>query len=453
MSTVSRPPHPVRRSVFFLATVPGLLKLPFSFFLAVRYLKPERTFISIITLISVLGVTLGVTVLILVVSVMSGFDWELRQKIVSFDAHILVTTDGVLYNWQDLATKIEKTPGVVATAPYIEGPVIVEFQNRRLAPMIRGIDLLHEGKITQLRKFIKKGELNLQGESTVLGMQLARNLRVEIGDTLTVYSTGNLAQVLDDINEVEKRGLNDRKLVDRLREVALPRELKVTGIYETGHYVYDAEFLLVSIQVGQRLYGLGHAVHGIEVETEDPYGADRVKKAIAKFLQPPEYAQTWIDMNRRIFEAIRLERTVMFFLLFFIILVASFGIMNTLITVTVRKTRDIGTMKAIGATTWQIVWIFMGQGMIVGGVGTLCGLCLGMLLVGYRNEFSHWLADTFHIKIFPEQVYEFSEIPAVVKPEEIAIICVAAFVTCWIFALIPAYRASRLDPAEALRRE
>ena len=182
-------------------------------------------------------------------------------------------------------------------------------------------------------------------------------------------------------------------------------------------------------------------------------GAFEMLRAIERFLQPPQYAQTWIDMNSQFFEAVRLERTVMFFLLFFIVVVAAFGIMNTLITVTVQKTRDIGIMKAIGADIWQIVWVFLGQGMIVGIFGTLMGLGLGMSLIRYRNGFSHWLASTLGIEIFPKQVYQFSELPAEVIPRDVAIICVSAFVICWVFALIPAYRAARLDPVKALRYE
>src|SRR5438477_12057656 len=142
----------------------GDLKLPFSLFLALRYLKPKRTFLSIITLISVLGVMLGVTVLILVIAVMTGFDRELRQKVIDFDAHILVTTEDIMYNWRDLTVKIRHTPGVVATAPYVQGPVIVDFQNRRLAPVIRGIDPVQEENVIPLRKFIKEGKLALEGE-------------------------------------------------------------------------------------------------------------------------------------------------------------------------------------------------------------------------------------------------------------------------------------------------
>ena len=310
--------------------------MPFSLFLALRYLKPKRTFVSMITLISVLGVTLGVTVLILVISVMTGFDRELRQKVIDFDAHILVSTQDVLRDWRDLTVKIRNTEGVVATAPYVQGPVIAEFENRRLAPLIRGIEPEEEERVVPLHKFIirdqkgpveagRVGEFNLEGDSAVLGVDLARKLQIDVGDKLTVYSPGEQAAI------------------DQLREVILPKELTVTAIFRTGHYLHDSEFILVPVHIGQELYGLDDTLHGITVKTVDPYGADGVKKAIEKFLEPPQFAQTWIDMNSQYFDAVRLERTVMFFLLFFIVVVAAFGILNTLITVTVQKTRDIGS--------------------------------------------------------------------------------------------------------------
>jgi len=432
----------------------GDLKLPFSLFLALRYLKPKRTFLSIITLISVLGVMLGVTVLILVISVMTGFDRELRQKVIDFDAHILVSTEDIMHDWRALKTKIDKTPGVVATAPYVQGPVIVEFENRRLAPMIRGVDPAQEENVIPLHKFIKQGSFDLEGESTVLGIELARKLKIHLGDKLTVYSPGNLGQMLDGIKKLENaKGAEEKKTIDELRDVILPKELTVTGIYETGHYLHDSEFLLVPIYVGQELYGLGDALHGITVKTDNPYSAERVKSEIENFLTPPEFAETWIDMNHQYFEAVRLERTVMFFLLFFIVVVAAFGIMSTLITVTVQKRREIGIMKALGANLSQIVWVFLGQGTVVGLFGTLTGLGLGMTLIRYRNEFSHWLASTLHIEIFPREVYQFSSIPAEVIPKDVAIICISAFLICSFAALIPAYFAARLDPVKALRYE
>src|SRR5215467_280753 len=430
------------------------LNLPFSLFLALRYLKPKRTFLSIITLISVIGVMLGVTVLILVIAVMTGFDRELRQKVIDFDAHILVTSEEVFRDWRPLKAKIDKTPGVLATAPFVQGPVIAEYHNRRLAPLIRGIDPAQEEKVIPLQKFIKFGKLDLEGESAVLGIELARKLGVTVGDKVTIYSPGNLGQVLDSIKKLENaKGEEEKKAIDELRDVILPKELTVTGIFETGHYLHDSEFLLVPVYVGQELYGLEDALHGITVKTDNPYDAERVKQEMQQFLEPPEYAETWIDMNRQYFEAVRLERTVMFFLLFFIVIVAAFGIMSTLITVTVQKRHEIGIVKALGANIAQIVWVFLGQGTIVGLFGTITGLGLGMTLIRYRNQFSQWLASTLHIEIFPREVYQFSSIPAEVIPRDVAVICISAFFICSFAALIPAYFAARLDPVKALRYE
>src|SRR6266566_1090189 len=265
--------------------------------------------------------------------------------------------------------------------------------------MIRGIDPAQEEKVIPLRKFIKQGSFDLEGESTVLGSELARTLRINVGDKLIIYSPGNLGGILDSLKKLENaKGDDEKKVIDQLRDVILPKELTVTGIYETGHYLHDSGFLLVPVYVGQELYGLEDALHGITVRTDNPYGAERVKQEIQQFLEPPEYAQTWIDMNRQYFEAVRLERTVMFFLLFLIVVVAAFGIMSTLITVTVQKRREIGIMKALGANIAQIIWVFLGQGTVVGLFGTLTGLGLGMTLIRYRNEFSHWLASTLHIE-------------------------------------------------------
>ena len=407
-----------------------------------------------ITLISIVGVLLGVAVLIIVISVMTGFDRELRRKVIEFDAHILVTTSDILTDWRELTEKIRGTRDVVATAPFVQGPVIVDFQGRRLAPIMRGVEPVEEEEVIQLRRFVKRGTFELEGNSTVIGVELARKLQVDIGDAITIYSPGNIGTILDSIRRLESGDkAEEEAAIAQIREVVLPKELTITGIYETGHYQHDSDFVVVPLHIGQELYGLEDALHGITVKTTDPYLAESVKQAIQPLLHPPQYAQTWIDMNSQFFEAVRLERTVMFFLLFFIVLVAAFGIMSTLITVTVQKRREIGIMKALGASLGQIVWVFLGQGIVVGIFGTLTGLGLGMLLIRYRNEFSAWLSSTFGIEVFPRQVYQFSEIPAEVIPSDVAIICVVAFVICSIAALIPAYFAARLDPVKALRYE
>lgn len=427
-------------------------RLPFSVFLALRYLKPKRTFLSIITLISILGVTLGITVLILVISVMTGFDQELRRKVLGFDANVLVTNQEILSDWRELLTQLEAKPDIVAAAPFVQGPVIVEFQHRRLAPKIRGIVVESEERVTSIREFIKEGELDLSGDTVVLGRELASDLGISVGDMLTVYSPGSISSIMQELNKVEENP-GDKKTLSELKELVVPAELTVTGIFESGRYAYDSEFLLVPLHIGQELYGLGDGVHGVTMKTTDPYLAEQVKRDILELLEPPAQAFTWIDLNKQLFDAIRMERNVMFFLLLFIIIVAAFGIMNTLITVTVQKTREIGIMKALGATTPQIVWVFLAQGMVVGVFGNLTGLALGMALVRWRNEFKDWLARVLHIEIFPAGIYQFSAIPAEVVPRDVAIICLSAFAICSLAALIPAYFAARLDPVKALRYE
>ncbi len=432
------------------------MKVPFSLFLALRYLKPKRTFVSIITLISVLGVTLGITVLILVISVMTGFDQELRDKVLGFDAHIVVNNEdmaeGVIQDWRDLVAKIDKTPGVVAAAPYVQGPVIVEFEHRRLAPVIRGVNLDEQEKVTPLKKSIIAGSAVLRGDSAIIGSEIARSLGIGVGDKLTVYSPGNISDVSKLIDELEKHP-NDQKRLADLKGLVSPNDLTVTGIFESGRFIYDSEFVLVPLHIAQELYAMEDDVHGITVRTDDPYQAEAIKNRLASFLPPPMAASTWIDQNKQLFDAIRTERNVMFFLLLFIVIVAAFGIMNTLITVTVQKTREIGIMKALGATTPQIIWVFLSQGMIVGLFGNVSGLALGMTLIRYRNEFRDWLGRVLHIQIFPAEIYQFSAIPAKVVPHDVAIICLSAFAICSLAALVPAWAAARLDPVTALRYE
>jgi lipoprotein-releasing system permease protein len=430
------------------------LKLPFSLFLALRYLKPKRTSISVITLISIIGVMLGITVLIVVISVMTGFDRELRAKVLGFEPHIIVTSDGVMSDWRAIKAEIDNTPGVMASAPYVQGPVIADHSGRIVTPIIQGIEADEEEKIVDLKKLVKGGNADLSNESALVGTRLAAALGLTVGDKVTIYAAGNIRSIIEEL----KRFQNDPKtksktLADLENEVVMPADLTVTGIFESGRYDYDFNVVFVPLYIGQELYSLGDDVHGIAVETDDPYRAEAVKQALNRLLQPQASAETWIDRNKDRFDAIQVERNVMFIILMFLIVIAAFSIMNTLITVTVQKTREIGIMKALGARTWQIVWVFLSQGMLVGVFGNATGLALGMLLIRYRNEFKEWLAHTLHIQIFPADIYEFSSIPAQVVPHDVAIICISAFFICSFAALIPAYFAARLDPVKALRYE
>ena len=428
------------------------MNTPFSIFLALRYLQPKRTFLSLITVISVLGVTLGITVLILVISVMTGFEEELRRKVLGFDAHLVAGGESVLYDWSETAETIGSVEGVTGVAPFVQGPVLAEFMGRRMAPKIRAIDPLKEKQVTSLEDFMVAGDLRLEGNDTVMGSALASILGIRVGDTVTVYSPGDLEKIVDGINRLED-GPDKSKSAAELREMVLPLELTVTGIFESGRYLYDSEFLLVPLHIGQEIYGLGDGIHGLTIKTVHPYEAANIREAIYETLDSPLPISTWMEMNRELFEAIHMERNVMFFILLFIVIVAAFGIMNTLITVTVQKTREIGILKALGARTGQIIAVFVGQGIVVGLFGTLLGLATGIWLVQYRNQVSALLAKVTGVEIFPKAIYQFSEIPAQIVPSDIAIICTSAFVICTVASIIPAWFAARMDPVRALRYE
>lgn len=424
----------------------------FSLFLALRYLKPKRTFLSTITLVSILGVTLGIMVLILVISVMTGFERELRRKVVGFDAHVVVTAGGILEDWEKTSARALEDPDVKGAAPFVQGPVIVEFQNRRLAPKIRGVEPLKELEVVDISPFIVAGSYDLEGNKTLLGSELARELGAGVGDIVTVFSPGNFNEILEEIDRVERSGDSARN-IGELKQMILPTELEVAGIFESGRYLYDSEFLIVPLHIGQELYNLAGAAHGLALKTSDPDLANVVRDRLNRSLPTPAFAMSWIDMNKQLFDAIRMERSVMFFLLMFIILVAAFGIMNTLITVTVQKTREIGVMKALGAQTHQIIGVFLAQGMVVGVFGTATGLALGIATVTYRNELSALLSAATNIEIFPAAVYQFSEIPAEIVLSDVVVICASAFTICSLAALIPAWFAARLDPVKALRHD
>ncbi|MGC1479514.1 MAG: ABC transporter permease, partial [Chthoniobacterales bacterium] len=386
------------------------MKKPFSLFLALRYLKPKRTFVSIITLISIVGVTLGIMVLILVMSVMTGFERELQRKVLGVQPHVVVQ-GGVLENWQDVAETVAGLEKVVGVAPFVEGPVIIEFNQRRNTPVIRGIDPELETNLTEIGDYIISGELDLNGDNCVVGADFAREMGIAVGDVVTLFSPENVEAVLRQLDALEDSGSADRSKIREVKEMVIPTELTVTGIFQSGRYSYDSQIVLVPLYVGQEIYGLGGDVHGLGVEAEDPFDAEPVKREIMAALGPVVTTLTWVDLNRQLFEAIAMERTVMFFLLMFIVVVAAFGIMNTLITVTVQKTREIGIIKALGARTWQIIGVFLAQGMVVGFFGALTGLGAGMVVIQFRNDLLRFLGR-MGIEVFPASVYQFAEIPA-----------------------------------------
>jgi lipoprotein-releasing system permease protein len=308
-------------------------------------------------------------------------------------------------------------------------------------------------KVANFESMIVDGKMDLGGDTCVIGSDLAANLQISVGDTLTLYSPGNINNIINLLREIKDDPSNKEK-VQKAIDLLLPTDLTVTGIFSSGRYLYDSNYVLVPLHIGQELYQLGDSVHFIGIKTSgDPLSVEQVKQRLSAVLQPPLQATTWIDRNKEYLDAIRVERTTMFFVLLFILIVAAFGITSTQVTTTVQKTREIGVMKALGAKVSQILWIFLSQGMLIGFFGTLIGLGAGILAVQYRNQLRDFLSATFHIQLFPAQVYQFAEIPAEIVPKDVALICCSGFIICTIAALIPAYFAARLDPVKALRFE
>ena len=440
------------------------MKVPFSLFLALRYLQPKRTFVSVITVISVLGVTLGIAVLIVVISVMTGFHLTLQRAILGFEPHLRVVGEqngGLMLNWREVLPGLEKVPGIIGAAPYVTGAVLVQRedeergQTRTVQAIIRGINVAQEEQLVDLKKFVT-GTADMASDEVVVGSTLARELGVDIGDEVTIYAPGNISGLMAELRkEKDDPAAKPRTLADLQAEggIVIPAPMKIVGLFNSGTNTFDSTYILMPLHNAQELYALKDAVHGIAVKTRDPYQIERVQAAIDTQFAGSVGTVSWYDENRARFDSIRMEKHVMFFILMFLIVIAAFSVMNTQITVTVQKTREIGIMKALGATPAQIVWVFLAQGMFVGILGNITGLGLGLTILHFRNPFRDWLSERLGIVIFPPSIYEFEGIPAEVVPRDVAIICLSAFVICALAAYIPARIASRLDPVTALRYE
>jgi lipoprotein-releasing system permease protein len=420
--------------------LPLMSKLPFELLLALRYLRPRRTFVSIITLISILGVALGVAVLMIVISVMSGFDHDLREKILGFNAHLKVLANGrPLENYSPVMNLVASNKNVRGVAPFVLGQVLVVTQptngQSKLtgAPWVRGVDTERESSVSVLPQKVMEGKFDLSGRGLVVGSRFAEGLNLSVGDRVSIYSPA-------DIQKMEKqRGKPDE-------EAVLPDDYEVRGIFDVGYYEYDANIVVTSLENAQDLYNLEDNVHGLMVMLRDPYQAPEVRRELLSALGPGYIITIWTEENSGILNALLVEKNVMFYLLFFIVLVAQ-------ITFVVQKTREIGMLKALGASNLQISGVFLSQSAIIGVLGVISGYGLGMLALTYRNEFLHFMNRMTGFELFPASIYGFGDLPAVIDPHDIAVICGLSFVICIFGGVLPAIRAGRLKPVEALRYE
>jgi len=426
-------------------------RLPFELLLALRYLRPRRTFVSIITVISVIGVALGVAVLIIVIAVMSGFDHDLRQQILGFNAPLEIRgVDGQpITHYEDLMRVVSSNKNVTGVAPFVLGPVLLETEATNgsgrffATPMLRGIDVNAEGSVSVLpRKILPGGSLDLSGQTIIVGSVFAEQYGLNVGDRVSIYSPDEIKKMADQLQHGKTN-----------QEAVLPDDYTVSGIFDVGYYEYDADFIGSSLENAQDLYDLEDTVHGLSVKISDPFQASEVKQQLNDALGIDFEITTWEEQNSVLLGQVAVEKNMMFYLLFFIVLVAALCILSAQITFVVQKTREIGMLKAIGATNLQISGIFLGQSAIIGVFGVLAGLAIGFLAVIYRNNFLHFMNRLTGFELFPAKIYGFGELPAIISPHDVTLICVSSFIICILGGVLPAFRAGRLKPVEALRYE
>ncbi len=317
-----------------------------------------------ITLISVVGVTLGVAVLIIVISVMSGFDRQLREKILGFNTHLKVLkTERTKPDYREVMSQVATQSLVKAVAPFVIGRVLLETapqngQSQVDAPYVRGIDASLETNISILPQSIVSGVFDVSNRGLLVGTELAYQLRLEVGDLVTIYSPEELRKMR------ASQGRTNAQAI-------LPDEYEVRGIFDVGYYEYNVSVVMTSLEDAQELYVLGNDVHGLLVMLEDPYAAPAVAQALSRRLGPEYRVTTWMQENASLLNALIVEKNVMFYLLFFIMIVAALCILSALITFVVQKTREIGMLKALGATDLQVSLLLLSQGALVGALGDL----------------------------------------------------------------------------------
>jgi lipoprotein-releasing system permease protein len=410
-----------------------------SLFIAFRYTRAKKRngFISFISLASMVGIALGVMVLITVLSVMNGFDEHIRKGIFSLAPQVTISgVDNKLSHWQHVQQIVNKQPNIVATAPFVSGEGILRSGDTVQPSLVTGINPQEEAKLTQLSKVMTLGKLsNLKkGEfGIVLGDTLADNLGAILGSKVTLITP----QV-----SVTPVGVTPRF-----------KRFTVVGIFHTGNgFGFDSRFAYINLHDAQAMFLMGNAVTGINAKLPDPYMALTVSHQLLRSL-PNAYVSNWTLRYGPFFKAIALEKTMMFLILLLIVAVAAFNLVSTLVMVVNDKQSDIAILRTLGATPGLIMRIFMLQGMLVGFVGTFIGLVLGVLLALNVTVIVNFIQHVFGVQLFQSSVYFVAYLPSKLQMSDVLQICVIALSLCLLATIYPAWRASRTQPAEALRYE
>jgi lipoprotein-releasing system permease protein len=409
--------------------------MSFEYFIGGRYLraKQKETFISLISILSVAGVTVGVMALIVVIAVMAGFESDLKQRILGVESHIvLMRHDGTFSGYKEISKQINDLQGVEAATPFIYSQIMLRSSTGVSGAVLRGIDpesagsvikILKNSILQNLKQIQRQERSKTSVPGIILGKELARNLGVLKGDAVYLISS--------------------RGMISPIGYLPAMKRFEVVGLFESGMYEYDGSLAYIDLKDAQKMLNMKDSVTGIEVRVDDIYNARNIAKKIVSELGFPYWARDWMRMNHNLFSALKLEKTVMFIILALIVLVAAFNIASTLIMMVMGKTKDIAILKAMGAMDSSIRKIFIYKGMIIGAVGTLLGVCLGFIICK--------LLEKYKFIQLPGDVYYISTLPVRLEALDVFMIASAAMVICFLATLYPASQASKLNPIEAIR--
>jgi lipoprotein-releasing system permease protein len=400
----------------------------FEWMVAMRHLRSRRrhAFVSLITVISVLGIMLGVAALITVIAVMSGFSSYMQERILGTTSHILVTGTGGLTDVDGVLEKVRRNGEVVAAAPYVMGQSLLKTDGDVTGVVVRGIDPELEGSVTDLsRNMVQGAMIDLDDSGIIIGAEMSRQRGLRLGDPVTLVSPSEISSPF---------GM-----------VPIMKRFLVEGIFDTGMYEYDTGLVLVTIPAARDFFDLGQGITGVAVKVRDVYRTGAIAQDLQKSLGYSLWVRDWKEMNQNLFSALKLEKITMFIILVLIVIVAAFNIIGTLILVVMEKGREIAILKAMGATRKSIGRIFMLEGLIIGLGGTIFGLLLGLVLC--------FLLANYQFVELPASVYYVTTLPVRVQFLDVAAICLAAVAVSFIATVYPARRASELNPVEILRYE
>lgn len=415
---------------------------PFEFFVGLRYTRAKRKnhFISFISLTSMVGIALGVAALIVVLSVMNGFQKELRTRILGVASHLEITGgNNQLSDWQTLATAASQHPHVKASAPYISAQGMLSYGQGVQGAIIRGVLPAYEDKVADLGRHMKVGRLDdlRPGEfGIILGADLAFAIGAQIGDKVVVMAP--------------QGQFTPTGLVPRLKQFTL------VGLFQIGMYEYDAGLALIHMQDAAKLYRMGDSVSGVRLKLDDLFDAPTISASLSQQLNQhggAYYVTDWTQQHANFFKAVQMEKRVMFIILTLIVAVAAFNIVSTLVMAVTDKRADIAIMRTLGASPASIMVIFIVQGALIGVIGTLLGACFGILIALNIDTIIPFIEQLFHVQFLAKDVYYISDLPSDLVWSDVTTIVLMSFVLSLLATLYPSWKASKTNPAEALRYE